>query len=153
MKYVVLKIDCTCMDCKGLNYQYWYMYMLAKIIFQLYRKKGNCDLWCFFVDGKDHSECCEKKGVHSFCSSSFCAGFVPDDMGSIFLMNCVTDTELILECVQENQGIHRSMLLQVQVLTPAMRSLYLTPNIKQWWEVDLHEKWFWASIDNTLSKI
>lgn len=38
MKYVVLKIDCTCVDFKGLNYQYWYMYMLAKIIFQLYRK-------------------------------------------------------------------------------------------------------------------
>nr|XP_011432114.2 Ig-like and fibronectin type-III domain-containing protein 1 isoform X2 [Crassostrea gigas]XP_011432115.2 Ig-like and fibronectin type-III domain-containing protein 1 isoform X2 [Crassostrea gigas]XP_034314784.1 Ig-like and fibronectin type-III domain-containing protein 1 isoform X2 [Crassostrea gigas] len=71
-------------------------------------KYGHCLAYLQFYtacasDGKDHSECCEKKGVHSFCSSSFCAGFIPDDMGSIFLMNCVTDTKLILECVQENQ--------------------------------------------------
>ncbi|XP_062589664.1 Ig-like and fibronectin type-III domain-containing protein 2 [Saccostrea cucullata] len=69
-------------------------------------KYGQCLAYLQFFtscasDGKDHSKCCQREGVHPFCVK-FCTGFVPDDTGSIYLMNCVSDAKIMLQCVQEN---------------------------------------------------
>nr|XP_022317210.1 Ig-like and fibronectin type-III domain-containing protein 2 [Crassostrea virginica]XP_022317211.1 Ig-like and fibronectin type-III domain-containing protein 2 [Crassostrea virginica] len=119
-------------------------------------KYGHCLAYLQFytacaTDGKDHSKCCSKKGVHPFCHT-FCAGFVPDDMGSIFLMNCITDAPLMLECVQEN--------LEFIPSSPALTALQRNDVIQVNWDkpednahrVDRYELYWLASDTPSSSK-
>ena len=55
------------------------------------------------LDNKDHSKCCDSRGVQEFCKP-FCKGSTPDLSDITGLLSCVIDATDIMECVEEGRG-------------------------------------------------
>ena len=55
--------------------------------------------WIFYLDGKNHEQCCSNSGVSTFCRA-FCQGSVPDVADTSDLIDCAVQSEKILTCVE-----------------------------------------------------
>ncbi|XP_033725168.1 Ig-like and fibronectin type-III domain-containing protein 2 [Pecten maximus] len=72
------------------------------------------------TDGKDHTQCCKKNGVSTFCQD-FCGNVVPD-IDDPRIYECVDQVEPILNCVEEglekipSQPLNVVALLKGQII-------------------------------------
>ncbi|XP_063443791.1 Ig-like and fibronectin type-III domain-containing protein 2 isoform X2 [Mytilus trossulus] len=54
------------------------------------------------ADGKDHSECCGKRGIKPYCKT-FCSGSTPDLSDIVSLLTCVDEATDIMECIEQGR--------------------------------------------------
>lgn len=102
----------------------------------------------FIVDGKDHSECCDKRGIKPYCQT-FCQGSTPDLSDIASLLTCVDEATDIMECIEQGRSKNTNSISYSFVLLEncPLFGIYIVMSFISYYAV-----WLWTIVKtrNTL---